>query len=153
MARYHASTDTQQAPEAVFTYLSDFSTAAEWDPGVVEAERLDDHPIGEGTRFRLVAEFIGRRSPLTYRIVEYDPPHRITFLGENATVTSRDRIAFEPVEDGTRVTYDADLQLKGLLRVIDPLLQLAFNRTGDRALDGLRRVLSRAHPAGLGAEA
>jgi carbon monoxide dehydrogenase subunit G len=151
MARYHASIDTQQTPEAMFTYLSDFSTAAQWDPGVVEAERLDDEPIGKGTRFRLVAAFIGRRTPLTYRIVEYDPPHKVTFVGENATVTSRDQIVFEPAEDGTRLTYDADLQLKGLLRVIDPLLQLAFNRTGDCAVEGLRRVLAQAHPPGLGA--
>lgn len=149
MARYHATLETQQIPEEVFAYLSDFSTAEVWDPGVLEAERLTTGPIGQGSEFRLVAEFLGRRTPLTYRIVEYDPPRSVTFLGENGTVTSRDEIVFEPHGDGTRVTYDADLQLKGALKIIDPLLQVAFNRTGARALEGLRRVLSQWPSEGL----
>ncbi|HLJ02224.1 MAG TPA: SRPBCC family protein [Solirubrobacteraceae bacterium] len=146
MAHYRASIDVQQPPEEIFAYLSDFSTTREWDPSVVEAERLNGEAVGEGTEFRLVAEFLGRKNELTYRIVEYDPPHAVTFLGENATVISRDRITFEPAAAATRVTYDADLALKGPLRLADPLLALAFNRVGDRALAGLRRTLSPAHP-------
>jgi hypothetical protein len=45
-------------------------------------------------------------------------------------------------EGDTRiVTYDAELQLKSVLKVADPLLGLAFRRIGDRAAVGLRRVL------------
>ena len=149
MAHYRASIDIRQPREDVFAYLSDFSTTREWDPGVVKAERLNGQPVGEGTEFRLVAEFLGRKNELTYRIVEYDPPHAVTFLGENATVVSRDRITFESTAEDTRVTYDADLALKGLLRIADPLLALAFNRVGDRALAGLRRTLAPAQPQRL----
>jgi polyketide cyclase/dehydrase/lipid transport protein len=145
MARYRASIDTRWTSEEVFSYLSDFSTSAEWDPGVVEAERIGAGAVGESTEFCLVAEFLGRRTPLTYRIVEYEPPGAVTFVGENATVVSRDRITFETTPLGTRVTYDANLRLKGPLRLADPLLALAFNRVGGRALAGLREVL--AHPA------
>ena len=143
MARYRASIDTSWTPEEAFEYLSDFSTSAEWDPGVVEAERLCDGAVAEGTRFHLVAKFLGRRTPLNYRIVEFQPPRAVTFVGENATVISRDRITFESHAAGTRVLYDADLRLKGLLRLGDPLLRLAFDRVGDRALAGLREVLTR----------
>jgi len=145
MAQYRASIDTVWTPDEAFAYLSDFSTSAEWDPGVVEAERVNAGKVSEGTQFRLVAQFLGRKTPLTYRVVEYDPPRAVTFVGENATVVSHDRITFETIAAGTHVTYDADLRLKGLLRVADPLLGLAFNRVGDRALAGLREVL--AHPA------
>ena len=75
MARYQATVDTHRPPETVFAYLSDFSNAQDWDPGTVEAERLDHGPIAEGSKFRLVAVFLGRRTELTYRIVEYDPQH------------------------------------------------------------------------------
>src|SRR5213078_1921627 len=95
MAHYRATLDIQQAPEEVFAYLSDFSTTREWDPSVVEAKRLNSQAMREGTEFRLVAEFLGRKNELTYRIVEYDPPHAVTFLGENTTVISRDRITFD----------------------------------------------------------
>ena len=89
MARYRATIDTPRERDDVFAYISDFSTTQEWDPGVVEAERLKEAAVGEGTEFRLVAEFLGRKTALTYRIVEYDPPHAVTFRGENATVISR----------------------------------------------------------------
>ena len=43
--------------------------------------------------------------------------------------------------DGSLVTYDADLQLRGVLRIGDPLLALGFGRIGDRAAAGLRDAL------------
>ncbi len=149
MAHYRASIDIQQTREDAFAYLSDLSTTREWDPGVVEAERLSGQAVGEGTEFRLVAAFLGRKNELTCRIVEYDPPHAVTFLGENATVVSRDRITFESTAAGTRVTYDADLALKSVLRIADPPLALAFNRVGDRALAGLTRTLALSQPRRL----
>ena len=143
MARYRASIETQWAPEEAFTYLSDFSTSAEWDPGIVEARRVGAGEIGEGSEFRLVASFLRRRTSLTYRVVEYAPVTAVTFVGENAAVVSHDRITFEATATGTRVTYEADLGLKGVLRLAGPLLALAFNRVGDRARAGLSEVLAR----------
>ena len=97
----------------------------------------------------LVADFLGRKAALTYRIVEFEPDRAVTLRGENATVVSLDRITCEPSDGGTRVTYDADLALKGPLRIADPLLGLAFDRVGDRALEGLRETLGSRDPARL----
>ncbi len=80
MAHHSASAQTRRTRDEVFAYLSDFSTTEEWDPGVVEAERVGDVPLSEGSEFRLVAEFFGRKTPLTYRIIEHDPPNAINIL-------------------------------------------------------------------------
>jgi carbon monoxide dehydrogenase subunit G len=144
VAHYNASVHSARPLDDVFAFLSDFSTTAQWDPGVVTAERLGDQPIGEGSEFRLLARFLGRETPLTYRIIEYDPPHAVTLLGENSSVVSRDRITLESSGEGTQVTYDADLALKGPLKFVDPLLALAFKGVGDRALAGLRRTIGEA---------
>lgn len=149
MAHYAASIETPRPPAETFAYLSDFSTTEEWDPGVVEAQRLGDAPVGEGTEFRLVADFLGRKSALTYRIVAFEPGKAVTLRGENATVVSLDRITVEPSDGGSRVTYDADLTLKGPLRIADLLLGLAFDRVGDRALEGLRETLGSRPPGRL----
>ena len=144
MAHYRASIDTTRPRAEVFAYLSDFSSTREWDPGIVAAERVGDGELGVGSEFALVADFMGRKAPITYRIAEYDPPHEILLVGENASVISRDRLTFEELVGGTRVTYDAELELKGPLRVAGPLFGLAFDRVGDRALEGLRRHLAPA---------
>jgi len=145
MAHYNASVDTSRPPDEMFAYLSDFSSTQEWDPGVIEAERLGDAPVRKGTEFRLLASFLGRKIPLIYRIVEYDPPNAVTFRSESSTVVSLDRITFEPSERGTRITYDADLVLKGPFKLAGPLLRVAFKRVGARALAGLRRTLGEGH--------
>lgn len=147
MARYRAEIETQLPPEQVFAYLSDFSHSQDWDPGVVSAERSG--PVGEGTEFHLVASFLGRKVPLTYRATEFSPPHSVLFVGENASAISKDRITVEPRSGGSLVTYDADLKLRGPLQVFDPLLRLAFKRVGDQALAGLRQVLDGRLPTGL----
>ena len=147
MARYRATVETDRDAEQVFAYLSDFSTTADWDPGVIEAERLDSE-IRVGSRVRVLASFRGRRAELIYTVVRYEPPRLITLRGENATVVSLDTIAVQALEaaagqaTGARVTYDAQLTMKGILRVGDPLLARAFRPVGDNALAGLRRKLA-----------
>jgi hypothetical protein len=143
MARYTATVETPRGRADVAAYLCDFSTTQEWDPGVVEAERLDDGPVGIGSRFRLVARFLGRRAELTYEIVRHEPSELVTIRGENATVVSLDTMRFSDTPAaGTRVEYEAELTLKGPLRALDPLLGLAFDRVGDRAAAGLRAKLA-----------
>ena len=143
MAHYKATLETRLPGEEVFAYLSDFSNTEEWDPGIVRAERVGEGPIGEGSEFRLVAAFLGRQSAITYRVVGHDPPHAVSFRGENSTVVSLDRVTLTRTSTGTRITYDAKLTLKGLLKLANPLLALAFKHVGDRALAGMRDTLAR----------
>jgi hypothetical protein len=145
MARYATTIDSPRPQAEVFAYLSDFSTTQEWDPGVVEAERLDAGAIVVGSRVRVVADFMGRQTPLVYEVTAVDPPSAITLRGENATVVSLDTMTFTPTPaGGTRIVYDADLTLKGPLRLADPLLKLVFNRIGDKAAAGLRGAVGAA---------
>ena len=148
MARYTATLETPRARRDVAAYLTDFSSTQAWDPGVVEAERLDHGPVAIGSRFRVVARFLRRRAELTYEIVRHNPGELVTLRGENATVVSLDTMRFSDTPGGgTRVRYEADLTLKGPLRALDPLLRLAFNRVGDRAAAGLRAELASGHAA------
>ena len=143
MAHYEATLETQLPGEEVFVYLSDFSNTEEWDPGTVQAERVGESPVGVGSEFRLVAAFLGRRSTIGYRVIEYDPPRTVSLRGENSTVIALDRVTVAPTGTRTRITYDARLTLKGPLKLADPLLALAFKRVGDHALAGMRDTLAR----------
>lgn len=141
MARYRTVIDSPKPREELFAYLSDFSSAREWDPGVSRATRSDSGEVQVGSQFDLVASFMGRETPLSYKVTAIEPPRSVTFRGENSNVVSLDTITFADRPNGTRVTYDADLTLKGPLKLADPLLKLAFGRIGDKARDGLRDAL------------
>jgi Polyketide cyclase / dehydrase and lipid transport len=142
MAHYFARIPVFATRSAAFAYLSRFDRAEEWDPGVEAGEMLTAEPVGVGSRFRLVARFLGRRIPLDYEIVEYDHDERIVLRAENRSVRSVDTITFHDDERGTVVVYDAQLDAKGIARLADPVLSIVFRRIGDRAAAGLRTHLS-----------
>ena len=123
-------------------YFSDWKGPWNYARADITAERLTGNEVELGSEFSLVARFLGNDTQLTYRIVEYEPPRSVVFLGENDTVISRDRITFEPEGTGTNISYDAELTLKGPRRIADPLLGIAFKRVGDRALAGMREALA-----------
>jgi carbon monoxide dehydrogenase subunit G len=141
MAHYRAQLDVRRPIDEVFAYLADFSNTQEWDPGVVSAKRRGDGPVAVGTRFAVVAKFFGQELALDYQIVQYDPPSRVVLEAENDNLRSVDTITFEKTGRGTRLTYDANLTLKGIRYLGDLALHLAFQWIGRRALEGLRAAL------------
>ena len=141
MAHYVARIPVSVTRSAALAYLSRFDRAAEWDPGVESGEMLTSEPVGVGSRFHLVARFLGRRIPLDYEIVEYDPERRIVMRAENRSVQSVDTITCEDDAHGTVLIYDAVLDAKGIGRLASPLLSVVFRRIGDRAAAGLRTHL------------
>jgi len=143
VARYRTTIESTKSPTEAFEYLADFANAKEWDPGVEEGEHLTSAPLRQGSRFRLVARFLGRRVPLEYEITAFEPGRRVVFEAADAMVRSVDEIRFTGAGTGTSVTYDADLRVNGPFgRLVDPLLGLAFRRIGDRAAAGLRKALN-----------
>ena len=144
MPRYITRIATDIGRDQVFSDLSHFDRAVEWDPGVAEGTMLTPEPVGRGSRFALRAGFLGRTVALEYEITEFEPSRRVVLRAETPFVRSIDTITFEPVATGsaaTVVTYDARLEPKGPARLAGPLLAVAFRRIGDRAAGGLRERL------------
>jgi len=147
MARYRGTVISNRSAEETFDYMADFANAAEWDPGTATAERLDAGEVGLGSAFRLGVRIGSRTTPLDYRIVAFDRPHRVALLGESDTIRSEDTMTVVPAADGGSVlTYDADLTLKGGFALANPFLGLFFDRIGDKGVGGLRATLG--GPAG-----
>jgi hypothetical protein len=141
MARYTTTVNSTKTAEQAFDYLADFSSVREWDPSCVRAELLSPAP-GPDARFVVVVELAGRETELTYVTKEFERPNRVVFVAETSTYTSEDTITFAAADGGSSVTYDANLRLKGALKIADPLLALLFRRLGDNAAAGLRRELA-----------
>ncbi len=143
MANYRAELEVARPIDEAFAYLADFANTEQWDPGVVRADRLTPGPIGTGTAFEVVSDFLGREVPLTYRIVQYEAPTRLMLEAENETLRSVDTVTFEKTPSGTRLVYEANLTLKGLRYLADLALHVAFQIVGRRALGGLETALAR----------
>ncbi|HXZ66087.1 MAG TPA: SRPBCC family protein [Streptosporangiaceae bacterium] len=142
MARYETTVTSRRPAAETFTYLAVFSNAAIWDPGVLAAEQLDPGPVGPGTRFRLTVPFLGRPMPLTYRITSYDHGRRVVLTATSRLLRATDTIAVSGGADGSAVSYEAEVRLRGPLQILDPLLRPGFRAVAERAAAGLARALS-----------
>jgi len=150
MTRLHEEIEVARPIEEAFDYVADFAKCAEWDPGIAEGRRVGEGPIGVGSRFEVVADFNGRRMPLTYEITEFERPRRVVLAGEGSTFRGLDEIGFAAAPSGgTRITYAADIRLKGLLAIAEPFMKGRFAEMGRKAVAGLKaRLDGEAPPAG-----
>lgn len=131
------------AVDDVFDYVADFQTAAEWDPGVESSRRVDEGPVGVGSRFDVGVRFAGRPLPMDYTVAAYERPHRLELTATSPSSTARDVITFEAVGDGaTRVTWNLQVSLTGASRLAEPLMGPMLRRLGRVALDGLEATLA-----------
>ena len=128
---------------ATFDYVSEFEHTAEWDPGIAEARKLTDGPVRVGSEYDVVALFRGKRQRFRYRVTEFDEGRRIVLAGDGEKARSVDEIVVEPAGSGSRITYRAEITLKGLRRIAEPLLKPMVNQTGEDAVAGLKRTLDR----------
>ncbi len=123
------------------SYLSDFANAAEWDPGVVRARRLDDGAIRVGSAFDLEVKVGGATRVMRYEVAEL-AAGSVTFRSALGPLCSEDTVTVEPTATGCEVTYDARLSLRGVAAVANPVLGLGFRRVVDRAAASLGAILA-----------
>lgn len=133
--------EVPRSPAEAFAYVADFTTVADWDPGIHASRRVSgDGTVG--TVYEVQAEFRGQIVPFVYTVTAHEQDRRIVLEGVGARATSVDTIGFEPVgPGGTRITYSADFRLKGVLRIAEPLLGGTFRTLAANALAGLATKL------------
>lgn len=157
MARYVVHIRSPLPVAEAFAFMADLRNFARWDPGVVEVHQVEGDGGGADAVFDVAVKGVGGPLTLRYHTTTYTPPERVVARAETSRLTSLDTITVRP--DGTGdgagsiVTYDAVLELNGILGVADPVLKLAFNRIGGRAAAGLIKALDGqrvAAPTGSG---
>ena len=142
MAKYTVSVESSKSVEEAFAYMADLRNFANWDPGVLTVTQVAGDGAGPESSFDVAVKSVGGGTVLRYKTVEYDQPGNLLVKAQNSKFTSIDRITIVANDEGSIVTYAAELLLNGCLSPLNPLLGLVFNRIGDRAAVGLRRVLA-----------
>jgi dehydrogenase/reductase SDR family member 12 len=123
--------------DEAFALVSDFSTAALWDPGVRSSVQTSIGKATVGTRYEVVAVVMGVAVPMRYRIETLLPNDRLVLEGTSASSTARDDIRFTSSAAGTRIEWTLTLTFHGPSRLLAPFAGPMVRRIGVVALDGL----------------
>jgi uncharacterized protein YndB with AHSA1/START domain len=119
----------------VFDAMADARNEPRWNTQVSECELLTGEPIARGTHFRTV----NRGQAYSATITEYDRPDRVTFVvaGKALEITG----ALQFVNDGgsTHMTGAFDLQPKGFMKVMLPLMAAAVRKDFPRQMANFKQ--------------
>ena len=162
MPLLHERLITRLSIDEAFDFVADFANTSAWDPGTATAERIGadggappggGESVGVGARYRLGVRMGGSVRPMEYRIVRFERPTLVVLEGQGSGVEATDRIDFSATERGTEIAYQADIRLRGLLRLAEPFAAGRFANIARDARDGMQRTLDamaemRTGPAG-----
>lgn len=143
MAKLVERIDTKLARDAAFAYIADFANSERWDPNIATSSRIDGGELGVGSRFHLDVKVGPWTLAMEYRITAYEPPHSFVILGEGSNVWSEDRLSFAQTPEGTRITYEVELRVNGVLALLRPLLPRHLANLAVGVRDGMGRELDR----------
>jgi carbon monoxide dehydrogenase subunit G len=131
---------TVATPDAAYRYLSDFTTAEEWDPGTQSCDRTSGDG-GVGTTYRNVSRFLGREVEVTYTTAELAPPTRVHLRGTNDQFEGHDIFEITASGRGSQVRYTAEMSFSGVSRLAAPLVAAYLPILARKTVDQLRASL------------
>ena len=127
--------------EDVFAFLADPENDPRWRSGVIDIKRVSGS--GLGARYAQgVKGPGGRRIPADIEITELTPSETIAFQTVTGPVRPRGRYQLTAVAGGTRVRFELEANVKGLRRLIAPMVQKTMNKEVGQ-LDRLKRVIEK----------
>jgi carbon monoxide dehydrogenase subunit G len=124
---------------AVFAFLADAENDKQWRRGVVEISHLGGH--GVGTTYRqIVAGPGGRRIDADLEITDFVPDERVAFKTTTGPVRPTGSYELRDQNGRTEVTFRLAADLKGLKKVMTPMVSSTM-RSEVAQLADLKRVL------------
>jgi uncharacterized protein YndB with AHSA1/START domain len=127
--------------EEVFDFVADERNEPRYNPRMRRAELVTEGPIGVGTRFRAEVVSAGRSVPLAIEFTGFDRPRRLASQTRMSSMDIQYTLTFEPVSKGTRMRWSGDLNPRGVLKVMSPLVAWMGGRQERRIWTGLKRLL------------
>ena len=136
--------DVNRPAADVYDFLVNIENAPKWQPAVIETRRITEGPIRVGTQFREVAKVMGRRVETTCEITELVPlkcmAFRATSTGPFAYHTS---YSLEDRGNSTRITIEGAFELKGLWRLLEPLVRGEVRKESAQELQVMKAAIER----------
>jgi uncharacterized protein YndB with AHSA1/START domain len=129
----------QRPAGEVFAFVADGMTAPRWRPGVLDIGHVSGSGVGAVYRQGTKGPG-GRRIAADYEITAWEPDRHLAFRVIAGPVRPTGEYRFEPVGDGTRLTFSLAAELSGLQRLLGRAVQQTMDAEVG-AIETLKSVL------------
>jgi uncharacterized membrane protein len=123
----------------VFAFVAEHDNDPKWRPGVLDITRASGE--GQGAVYTQgVQGPMGKRIDADFEVTAYQPDTLIAFRTLAGPVRPEGSYRFEDADGGTRVTFSLNASLRGMQKLMAPMVGKSM-RNQVAALDDLKRVL------------
>lgn len=127
--------------EEVFDFAVDERNEPRYNPHMRRAEQITEGPVGVGTRFRAEIRSMGRTVPMLTEIIAYDRPRGYGSSTHLSFMDTKGSVIFEPVPEGTRMRWSWEVEPRGALKLMAPIMARVGRRQEQATWEGLKRVI------------
>jgi hypothetical protein len=130
------------APVAtVAAFASEPDNAPRWYVNIKSVEWQTPRPIGIGSRFAFVAQFLGRRLAYVYQVMDYVPDTRLVMRTADGPFPMETTYEWDSSGTGTRMTLRNRGTPTGFSRMVAPFMSAAMRRANRKDLAALKALL------------
>jgi uncharacterized membrane protein len=143
VARIHEQIDIGAPPERVWAVVAeDVKNAPRWTTYLDRVDKLDDGPPGRGTRYRYHLDLPGTAVTLEVEQDVYQKPKKCAGRFIKGPLKGTWTYTYTQRKDGsTRLTYEMDYELTGLLRFAGGLLGPQYAAGIHKNMESLKRYI------------
>lgn len=143
MARIREQVDIDAPPERVWAVVAeDVKNAPKWTSYLEKAEKLDAGAPGKGTRYRYLLNLPGTKVTLEVEQDVYNKPKKCAGRFVEGPLKGTWTYTYTPRKDGsTRLVYEMDYELGGLLRFAGGLLGPQYAAGIHSNMESLKRYI------------
>lgn len=135
------SIDLELPAERAFAWVVDIDHLQEWQSGVFHSEALTPPPTRTGTRFRETFRVFGLAMTAECEVIEFRPPRLMVLTATGRQMRYTTRIEIEPKAAGSRLTIASTLAMRGLWRLVAPLIRMEAARESAAELRRLKATM------------
>lgn len=133
--------------EDVFAYVIAVERMHEWRGDVAEAVQLTDGPFGVGSRIRAGGRLLGRPLGIVVEVTELEPNATFAYRPISGPLQTHNVYSFTGEAGSTQITLTDEVELGGVLGILEPLMARLVRRQYQANLGRLKTILE-SRPAG-----
>ena len=141
MPRIESRVEIDAPPATVFPWLVDPDRLSRWISGFVGSEPIGSGEVRVGSRSRDIIEAEGRRIEVETEIVELRPGERLAVRITSSSHDQDDSYDLDARDGATDLTYRSDMRLRGLTRLLSPLVASQLRARAEKDLATLKRAV------------
>ena len=119
-----AHVDVGVPRDHLFAYITDTATVKQWQPDVIESRALTDGGFQPGARWRVTVNEPRRgRFDLETWVIAVTPNERVVYGMDEPSASAEIEYRLADIPTGTRVESEANFRLKGIMKILTPLVR------------------------------